>query len=65
MEMAPVEGQMGVKLDRGPAAPLDRLQVPVPDSAASASLGDQVAQKLHACTEVFETGPENDRFRDV
>lgn len=25
----------------------------------------QIAQKLHACTERFEAGPENDRFRDL
>ena len=65
VEMAPVEGAMGSELDRVPAAPLDPLQGPLPDDAACVSLRYQVAQKLHACTEVFETGPENDRFRDV
>ena len=25
----------------------------------------QIAQKLRACTEWFETGPENDRYRDL
>jgi Nucleotidyl transferase AbiEii toxin, Type IV TA system len=65
VEMAPVEGAMGSELDRVPAAPLDALQVPLPDDAACVSLRYQVAQKLHACTEVFETARENDRFRDV
>ncbi|MGA2013835.1 MAG: nucleotidyl transferase AbiEii/AbiGii toxin family protein [Solirubrobacteraceae bacterium] len=65
VEMAPVEGAMGSELDRVPAAPLDVLQVPVPKHAACVSLRYQVAQKLHACTEVFPTGRENDRFRDV
>lgn len=65
VQMSPVEGAMGSELDRVPAAPLDPLQVPMPDSAAVVSLRYQVAQKLHACTEVFEAGPENDRFRDV
>jgi hypothetical protein len=38
----------------------------VPNTAANCvSLRYQVAQKLHACTEVFESGRENDRFRDV
>jgi hypothetical protein len=25
----------------------------------------QLAQKLHACTEVFDEGPDNPRFRDL
>lgn len=65
VELAPVEGEMGFELDRVPAAPLDPLQVPMPHTAARVSLRYQVAQKVHACTEVFETAPENDRFRDV
>lgn len=65
LEMAPVEGAMGSELDRVPAAPLDPLQVPVPEHAACVSLRYQVAQKLHACTEVFQRGRDNDRFRDV
>jgi Nucleotidyl transferase AbiEii toxin, Type IV TA system len=65
VEMAPVEGSMGSELDRVPAAPLDPLQVPIPDTAACVSLRYQVAQKVHACTEVFDRAPENDRFRDV
>lgn len=56
---------MGSELDRVPAVPLDLLQVPLPEDVACVSIRYQVAQKLHACTEVFETGPENDRFRDV
>jgi hypothetical protein len=65
VELAPVEGGMGSELDRVPAAPLDLLQIPLPADAACVSLRYQVAQKIHACTEVFETGRENDRFRDV
>jgi hypothetical protein len=65
LELAPVEGEMGNELDRVPTTPLDPLQVPTPESANCVSLRYQVAQKLHAGTEVFETGPENDRFRDV
>ena len=53
LEMAPVEGRM------------DQLQIPLPEAANCVSLRYQVAQKLHACTEVFDEGRENDRFRDV
>ncbi len=65
LEMAPVEGGMGLELDRVKAMSLDSLQVPLPETADCVSLRYQVAQKLHACTEVFDEGRENDRFRDV
>jgi hypothetical protein len=65
LEMAPVEGEMGRELDRVQAIPLDPLQVPLPETANCVSLRYQAAQKLHACTEVFDEGRENDRFRDV
>ncbi len=65
LEMAPVEGNMGRELDRIEAMSLDPLQVPLPEAANCVSLRYQVAQKLHACTEVFDEGRENDRFRDV
>jgi hypothetical protein len=65
LEMAPVEGRMGLELDRVEAMSLDLLRVPLPEAANCVSLRYQVAQKLHACTEVFEEGRENDRFRDV
>jgi len=65
LELAPVEGQMGTELDRVEAAPVDGLQVPVPEAVSCVSVRYQVAQKLHACTEVFSEGLDNDRFRDV
>jgi hypothetical protein len=65
LEMAPVEGRMGRELDRIKTMSLDPLQVPLPEVANCVSLRYQVAQKLHACTEVFDKGHENDRFRDV
>lgn len=65
MEMAPVEGEMGRELDRVAAMSLNPLQVPLPEAVNCVSLRYQVAQKLHACTEVFDEGRENDRFRDV
>lgn len=65
LEMAPVEGGMGLELDRVKTMSLDSLHVPLPETADCVSLRYQVAQKLHACTEVFDEGRENDRFRDV
>lgn len=65
LEMAPVEGEMGCELDRVPATPLDSLQIDGPAAANCVSLRYQVAQKCHACTEVFEKGRDNDRFRDI
>jgi len=65
LEMAPVEGEMGRELDRVKAMSLAPLQVPLPEEANCVSLRYQVAQKLHACTEVFDHARENDRFRDV
>lgn len=65
LEMAPVEGKMGGEFDRVKTSPLDALQVPLPETATCVSLRYQVAQKLHACTEVFDEGHENDRLRDV
>jgi len=65
LELAPVEGDMGGELDRVEATRMESLQVPVPEVANCVSLRYQVAQKLHACTEVFPGGRENDRFRDV
>jgi hypothetical protein len=65
LELSPAEGNMGTELDRVPATPLDSLQIPGPEAANCVSLRYQVAQKLHACTEVFDEGRENDRFRDV
>ncbi|HST55081.1 MAG TPA: nucleotidyl transferase AbiEii/AbiGii toxin family protein [Solirubrobacteraceae bacterium] len=65
LELAPVEGQMGTELDRVESVPIDDLQVPMPATISCVSVRYQVAQKLHACTEVFTDGPENGRFRDV
>jgi hypothetical protein len=63
--MAPAEGGSGEESDLVSAADFDDLQIPVPRKVRCLSLRYQVAQKLHACTEVFESGPENGRFRDV
>lgn len=65
LELAPVEGAMGNELDRVESAPIDGLRVPVPKKVNCVSVRYQVAQKLHACTEVFDKGRANERFRDV
>jgi len=44
---------------------ISQLGLPEPESVAIVGPRYQIAQKLHACTERFETGPENDRFRDL
>ena len=65
VELAPVEGKMGDEADLIEADALDGLQVPIPERVRCMSLRYQVAQKIHACTEVFDEPPENDRFRDI
>ena len=48
-----------------PARPLDPVQLDGPDHISCVSVRYQIAQKLHACTEVYTDGRENDRFRDL
>lgn len=65
LEVAPAEGQSGQEVDRVPARPLDAVQLDGPERIACVSLRYQIAQKIHACTEVYADGRENDRFRDL
>lgn len=65
LEVAPAEGAAGREIDRVLAYSLDPVQVAGPERIACVSLRYQIAQKIHACTEVFESGRENDRFRDL
>jgi hypothetical protein len=65
LEVAPAEGEAGQEIDRVPARSLDPVQIEGPERIACVSVRYQVAQKLHACTEVYRDGRENDRFRDV
>ncbi len=65
LEIAPAEGQAGQEIDRVPARPLDPVQIEGPERIACVSVRYQIAQKIHACTEVFTEGRENDRFRDL
>jgi hypothetical protein len=48
-----------------PAIPLGPFGLPGPDEVACVAIRYQIAQKLHACTRVFATGPQNDRVRDL
>jgi hypothetical protein len=65
LEIAPAEGEAGQEIDRVPARPLDPVQIEGPERIACVSVRYQIAQKIHACTEVFTEGRQNDRFRDL
>ena len=64
-EVAPTEGTLGREVDRVAARPLDHLGLAGPDDVACVAIRWQMAQKFHACTEVFDDGRRNDRFRDL
>jgi hypothetical protein len=65
LEVAPAEGDTGREIDRIPARPLDAVQIEGPARIACVSVRYQIAQKIHACTEVYADGRTNDRFRDL
>lgn len=65
VELAPAEGNMAAEADLIEADGLADLQVPLPERVRCLSVRYQVAQKIHACTEVFDEPPENDRFQDI
>lgn len=65
LEVGPSEGVSGQEIDRVPARPLDAVQLDAPDKVACVSIRYQIAQKVHACTEVFADGRSNERFRDL
>lgn len=67
LEVSPSEGQLGREIDRVAAfdlAPFG-LDLDGPNDVPCVATRYQIAQKLHACTEVFDEGPENGRFRDL
>lgn len=65
LEASPAEGPAGREIDRVPARSMDALQIDGPDRIACLSVRYQIAQKIHACTEVPEGDRPNDRFRDL
>lgn len=64
MEVVAVEGGMGDEIDQVPAKPLEHLGLTGPDTVPCVAVRWQIAQKLHACTEVLDDRA-NDRFRDL
>jgi len=65
VEIASAEGRSGEEIERVPARSLDPLGLDGPAEIACVSLRYQIAQKLHACTQAFEDGAANSRFRDL
>ena len=65
LEVAPTEGEAGREIDHVPARSLDPVQIDGPERIACVSVRYQIAQKIHACTEVYADGRENERFRDL
>jgi len=64
-EVAPAEGALGHEIDRVAARPLDHLGLEGPDDVPCVAIRWQIAQKLHACTEIPADDRRNDRFRDL
>lgn len=56
---------MGREIERVPAKPLDHLGLIGPSDVPCVAIRWQIAQKLHACTEIPPEGRINDRFRDL
>ena len=65
LEISPPEGQAGNELEILDAISIEDFGLIGPDKVRCLSIRYQVAQKLHACTEIFAAGRENDRFRDL
>lgn len=65
LEVAAAEGEAGREIDRVPGKALGPLGLTVPADVPCVSIRYQIAQKVHACTEVPTDGRENDRFRDL
>jgi len=65
LEISPPEGQAGNESEVLDAISIEDFGLTGPDKVRCLSIRYQLAQKLHACTEVFATGHENDRFRDL
>lgn len=64
MEIAAVEASLGDEFEDVPGLSLAFVGVEGPQTVACIAIRWQIAQKLHACTEVID-GRENDRFRDL
>ena len=65
LEVAPTEGDSGQEIERVPAIPLGPFGLRGLEDVPCVAVRYQIAQKLHACTEVFASGPPNNRVRDL
>lgn len=65
LEISPPEGQAGSESQILDAISIEDFGLIGPEKVRCLSMRYQIAQKLHACTEVFVAGRENDRFRDL
>jgi hypothetical protein len=65
LEIAPAETPDVLEIEHVKPLSISQLGLPEPTSVAVVGPAYQVAQKLHACTERFQSGPDNDRFRDL
>lgn len=65
MEISPPEGRSGDESQVLDAISIEDFGLIGPETVRCLSIRYQIAQKLHACTEAFPLGRENDRFRDL
>lgn len=65
LEISPPEGRSGEELQILDAISIEHFGLTGPEKVRCLSIRYQIAQKLHACTEFFTSGRENDRFRDL
>lgn len=65
LEISPPEGRSGDESQVLDAISIEDFGLIGPETVRCLSIRYQIAQKLHACTEVFPSGRENDRFRDL
>lgn len=65
LEISPPEGRSGDESQVLDAISIEDFGLIGPEKVRCMSIRYQIAQKLHACTEVFPLGRENDRFRDL
>lgn len=65
LEVSPPEGRAGQEAQLLNAISLADFGLVGPETVRCLSIRYQIAQKLHACTETFPDGHENDRFRDL
>jgi hypothetical protein len=64
LEVSPAEIDP-LEFDELPAIGIEDFGLAGPESVLCLALRYQIAQKLHACTDRFEDGKENDRSRDL